>query len=244
MISLAIALAGLAAGTLIGMTGIGGVLLVPVLTEVGAMPADRAIGTSTAAFLLGGVAAAVMHLRHVAPAPRIMVPLCIAAIVGALTGAATIDYLTPQIVRWFISFLALFSGAFALVAPLLQKRFRDPRPWEMVVLGVLVGYGSAISGTGGPALLVPLLLILRTEIRLAVALGLLVQIPITLSATVINAHAGRIDYPLAMLLAMLVLVGTLAGGRLARYFSGRTLTLCVAVTLMGLGVWYGVGSSV
>ena len=189
------------------MTGIGGVLLVPVLTEVGAMPADRAIGTSTAAFLLGGVVAAVMHLRHVAPAPRIMVPLCIAAIVGALTGAATIDYLTPQSVRWFISFLALFSG------------------------------------TGGPALLVPLLLILRTEIRLAVALGLLVQIPITLSATVINAHAGRIDYPLAMLLALLVLVGTLAGGRLARYFSGRTLTLCVAVTLMGLGVWYGVGST-
>ena len=88
-------------------------------------------------------------------------------------------------------------------------------------------------------LLLPILLALRTPAHRAVALALVVQVPISLSATVIHAVAGRIDYPLAALLSALLLAGILAGAAVSRRLSGHGLKRVVAVMLIAVGVWYG-----
>ncbi|MBA2961775.1 MULTISPECIES: sulfite exporter TauE/SafE family protein [Ramlibacter] len=240
MVSLAVAAAAGVAGTLIGLTGIGGVLLVPALTEFAQVPVDRAVAASMFAFLLGGVLAAVQHLRHLDDAARrSALPLCLAASAGAVAGAATVQWLGPGPIRTFIALLSLGSGLQALRTPSLTASERQLAPGQLGGLGLLVGYGSAISGTGGPAMLVPLLLVLHVPVRLAIALGLAVQVPISISATVVHAVAGRIDFALAMTLAALVLAGTFAGSHASRQLSRHALTMAVAITLISVGIWYG-----
>jgi uncharacterized membrane protein YfcA len=240
--TLTVAAAAAVAGALIGLTGIGGVLLVPALTELATVPLERAIAASMMAFLVGGVVAASAHLQHKFLKRGLLVALCAAASVGALAGAASLEFLAAGAVRIFISLLALASGVHALAAPRAASGERIPSSATLGALGLAVGYGSAISGTGGPVILIPILLALGTPARVAIALGLAAQVPIALTATVVNAFAARIDFGLAGMLSALVLAGAVSGSALSRRLSRRRITVAVAITLIGVGLWYGLAT--
>jgi hypothetical protein len=235
---LTVAAASLAAGLLIGLTGIGGVLLVPVLTQAAGVPLDRAVAASLLGFLVAGIYAAFVHLRRARLEPRPVVVLCVTAAAGAAAGAATLDWLPANAVRLFIAVLCLASGLHALLLKALPFK-RTPSSPILGMLGGLVGYASAISGTGGPVTLIPLLLALRTPAAAAVALGLAAQLPIALSATVVYALEGRIDLRLGATLGALLVAGTYVGAKLSGRLSGRGLTVAVALTLVAVGLWYG-----
>ena len=235
---LTVAAASLAAGLLIGLTGIGGVLLVPVLTQAAGVPLDRAVAASLLGFLVAGIYAAFVHLRRARLEARPVVVLCVTAATGAAFGAATLDWLPASAVRLFIALLCLGSGVNALLKKHAAIK-RVPSVSILVTLGVIVGYASAISGTGGPVTLIPLLLALRTPAAAAVALGLAAQLPIALSATVVYALEGRIDLRLGATLGALLVAGTYVGARLSGRLSGRGLTVAVALTLVAVGLWYG-----
>lgn len=235
---LTVAATALIAGLLIGLTGIGGVLLVPVLTQFVGIPVDRAIAASLLGFLVAGIVAAFVHLRRARLEPRPLVVLCLAAATGALFGAATLDWLPALAVRLFIALLSLVSGLHALASkPSSGKGIPSTR--LLGVLGLLVGYGSAISGTGGPVMLIPLLLALRTPVAPAIALGLAAQLPISATATAIYALDGRIDLELGATLAAWLVAGSFGGALLSRRLSGRGLTAAVALILIAVGLWYG-----
>jgi uncharacterized membrane protein YfcA len=231
----------LAAGLLVGLTGIGGVLLVPVLTGMADVPLERAIAACMLALLLAGIYAALVHLRRARLPLRPVAMLCLAAASGAAFGAATLDFLPGTGVRLFVAGLALASGVHALLSRHSPGE-RIPATALLAALGLAVGYGSAISGTGGPVMLIPILLALRTPVASAVALGLAAQLPIAAAATVVYGAQGRIDVPLALTLAALLVAGTYAGARLASRLSGRALTAAVAWTLVGVGLWFGYAS--
>lgn len=233
-----VAAAALAAGLLIGLTGIGGVLLVPVLTQAAGVPLDRAIAASLLGFLFAGIYAAFVHLRRARLELRPVALLCLAAASGALAGAATLDRLPATAVRLFVALLALGSGLHAL-ASRHAPGDRIPSAPMLGVLGLAVGYGSAISGTGGPVMLIPLLLALRTPVLAAIAFGLAAQLPIAMAATAVYALEGRIDLALGATLGALLVAGTLAGATLSTRLSRRGLTAAVALTLIAVGLWYG-----
>jgi hypothetical protein len=235
---LTVAATALAAGLLIGLTGIGGVLLVPVLTQAAGVPLDRAVAASLLGFLVAGIYAAFVHLRRARLEPKPVVALCMAAAAGAVAGAATLDWLPASAVRLLIALLCFASGLHALLSKPLPKK-GSPSATSLAALGAPVGYASAISGTGGPVTLIPLLLVLGTPAAPAVALGLAAQLPIALSATAVYAFEGRIDLRLGATLGALLVAGTFIGARLSSRLSGRGLTRVVALTLIGVGVWYG-----
>lgn len=231
----------LVAGLLVGLTGIGGVLLVPVLTGVAGLSLERAVAACMLGFLFSGLYSAFVHLRRARLPVRPVVALCVAAACGAALGAATLDWLPGTAVRLFVAALALGSGLHALLArPAGGERM--PGAPLLAFLGLIVGYGSAISGTGGPVMLIPILLALRTPVAGAIALGVTAGMPITAAATAVYAAEGRIDVPLALTLAALLIAGTWAGARLSGRLSGRALTVAVAWTLIGVGLWFGLNS--
>jgi hypothetical protein len=229
------------AGLLVGLTGIGGVLLVPVLTGAAGLPLERAVAACMLGFLFSGLYAAFIHLRRARLPARPVAALCLAAAFGAALGAATLDTLPVLGVRLFVAALSLASGLHALASRHADGG-RVPGAASLGVLGLFVGYGSAISGTGGPVMLIPVLLALRTPVTAAIALGVAAGMPITLAATAVYAAAGRIDLPLALTLAALLIAGTWAGARLSARLSGRALTNAVAWTLVGVGIWFGYAS--
>ncbi|HEX6267072.1 MAG TPA: sulfite exporter TauE/SafE family protein, partial [Burkholderiales bacterium] len=186
-------------------------LLVPVLTQAG-VPLERAIAASLLGFLVAGLYAAFVHLRRARLEMQPVIMLCVAAAAGAAFGASTLDRLPAGAVRLFIALLCLASGVNALVS----RRPADthiPSSRMLGGLGLAVGYASAISGTGGPVTLIPLLLALRTPAMAAVALGLAAQLPIALSATMVYGMEGRLDPALGATLGVLLVAGTYAGAR-------------------------------
>jgi uncharacterized membrane protein YfcA len=231
----------LAAGLLIGLTGIGGVLLVPVLTGAAGLPLERAVAACMLGFLFSGLYSAFIHLRRARLPAHPVAALCLAAACGAALGAATLDWLPGLGVRLFVAGLALASGLHAL-ASRQPAGGRLPGTALLAFLGLLVGYGSAISGTGGPVMLIPILLALRTPVSAAIALGVAAGMPITAAATAVYAAEGRIDLPLALTLAALLIAGTWAGARLSVRLSGRALSAAVAWTLVGVGAWFAYAS--
>jgi len=202
------------------------------------MPLDRAIAASLLGLLIAGVYTAFIHLRRARLELRPVAALCLAAATGALIGAVTLDWVPATAVRLFVALLAFGSGVHALAFKHVPGA-SIPSPGALAMLGLAVGYGSAISGTGGPVMLIPLLLAVRTPAAPAIALGLAAQLPITLTATAVYAIEGRVDLSLGVKLGSLLIAGTFAGTLLSSRLSGRNLTVVVALTLISVGLWYG-----
>lgn len=235
----AVAATALLAGLLGGLTGIGGVIVVPALTEFGRVPVGAAIATTMFAFNFSGPLAAYVTLRRVRLGLRPVVALCVAAGLGSLVGTLTLEWLPSTLVRLFVAAAAVASGWHALVNPdRSSASVKLPGTTLLAALGLVVGWASAVSGTGGPVMLIPILLALGVPTATSVGLGLAAHLPIVAMASVMNIWAGRVDYALGVTLGALLVIGTLAGTWLSGRLSGRQLTLSVAVALIGVGAWY------
>jgi uncharacterized membrane protein YfcA len=229
------------AGAAIGATSIGGVLVVPALTTLLGVPLPEAIAASSLAFLVtgayaltGNASGALAHLRRDAP-------LMLTALLGAGAGAALTAWAPGEAVRGWIGLLALASGAHAL----WRLHRPDPRadhPWPglggQIALGLGVGLGSALSGTGGPVMLLPMLMLLRRPLSRAIVAAQVIQLPIAIAASGAHALAGRLDWRLGATIAVALLLGAWAGRRLARRANPRPLQAATAAVLLATGAWF------
>jgi hypothetical protein len=233
----------LLAGLFIGATGIGGVLVVPALTDGAGVAIDRAIAASMFGFLLTGIAAVALQRRIGEVRMRELSFLGLAALLGAASGAWIVEWLSAVYLRLFIAALAIVSGTHALAGrPAAQARPRNLSGPAYGCLGLLVGCGSALSGTGGPVLLIPILMALHVPIRNAIALAQAIQLPIALSATGVNAAHGRLDLGLGLAVGSVLVVGTVAGLGVSRRIESHALKKGVAYGLIALGLWYAYSS--
>ena len=196
----------LLAGALIGATGIGGVLLVPVLTHFGGVPLPQAIAAASLAFALPALVA----LRPLRRNPAQL-----------------------------ITALVLFAGVRGLITP------KNPTPGApplataaLLGLGVLVGVVSALTGTGGPVLLLPLLMLCRQPVTFAVVAAQAIQLPVALSSSAVHFAAGRVDWRLALVCGAVMLLGSLLGQRLSQRMNRQQLQRFVSVLLLIVGVWF------
>ena len=109
-------------------------------------------------------------------------------------------------------------------------------PLVLVPIGVIVGFGSALTGTGGPVLLVPLLVSLRMPVLSAVGASQPIQLPVAAFATIGYFLYGRVDFTLGAVLGLVAVAGVVMGTRIAHAVPARTLRLAVALALVGVGL--------
>ena len=242
--SVAVAIVVLLAGLCIGATSLGGVFIVPALTEFSAMAPQNAVAASSLAFLFPGLAAlaSAWHSRSLTKtAAGTLIAMSIGALAGAGLGAATLAWLPPRAVLAFVGLVALVSGLNALLRADATRHAAPPalRPWPLALIAAAVGCGSAWSGTGGPVLLMPALILLGQPIRVSIALAQLRQLPVALAATGANAIGGRLDVTLGISIGLLLILGWFAGMRAARSISIAWLTRLVALALILLAAWLG-----
>ncbi len=110
---LASAVAVLLAGWLIGATGIGGVLVVPVLNQLQGIALPQAIGAASLAFALPGIAAAWRLYKGDVPLPADTLALTAASLPGAALGALLVHHVATQWLLAGLALLALASGLWA-----------------------------------------------------------------------------------------------------------------------------------
>lgn len=231
------------AGVGIGATSIGGLFVVPALTVLAGLPLLTALAASSLAFVLVGVQVLLSRRQGLGGDVAQLAPLLGTALVAALAGVALAPFVPAGALRAWIGVLAVLSGLAALG---LRPRGTGSTGSELslrrqVVLGGVVGLGSALSGTGGPVMLLPLLLLGGHAPGPAVQAGQLVQMPIALAACAAHAVAGRLEPALGLGVGAVLVVGAVAGQALARRLPTRGLQRLLAAVLIATGVWFALG---
>ena len=111
----------------------------------------------------------------------------------------------------------------------------------MAAIGLGVGLPGGLLGVGGPVLAVPLMIVVGVPMLLAVALAQVQSVFIAAFATWGYALQGAIDWWLAVLVGVPLLVGTLLGWWIAQRVAPERLRGALAWVLMGLGLYLLLG---
>ena len=234
-----IGIIGLIVGVLIGSTGIGGVLLAPALDVFNNTRVHDAVPICMLAFVFSGLAGTAIYAKSRIIEWRSLIPLSIGAAPAAFAGAAAVPFIPATILKLTIAAMVIAAGVQALSVP----QNAGPHPCRfgdaaLVALGALVGFGSSLTGTGGPLILLPILLVAGSEVRQAVGIAQAIQIPIAVFATANNLVSGSIDLGIAVPVTVAVVVGVYLGSGLARRSSARGFRTFIGLTLLGAGLFY------
>jgi len=226
-------------GISIGIVGIGGIFLIPILTAAG-VGLEDAIGASLVAFTVTGLVATAIYGRRRAIDWRSTGLTSLGSVVGGPLGAKLSVWLPEIVVSVCFAAFLLMTGVTALArrgsadvggsAPAIG--------WPVLaVCGLVVGVGSGLTGVGGPAILVPLLLLLRFPSSAAIAISQPNAIAASASGAFGHLAFGRIDFLLAAGLSLVAGTGVALGAAIHQRIAAGTLRKVVAAACIGLGLW-------
>ncbi len=242
------ALLGLAAGTLVGLTGVGGGSLVtPVLALFG-VPAIQAVGTDLVFAAITKTCGTIAHRTQGSVDWRIVGLLAagscpVAALTAALL-AATDGHIETSVVQATLS-VALILTAFALCldrerVTRLARRARALRPLRpalTVVAGAVLGALVTLSSIGAGALAATLLAVLypRLQARRIAGTDIAHAVPLTLIAGGGHVWLGNVDGALLASLLVGSVPGIVAASLLANRLPERTVRSVLALVLFAVG---------
>jgi uncharacterized protein len=228
---------GLLAGLLIGAAGIGGVILVPCLVYFANVPVHAAVPAATMSFILTGLIGTLLYARAKSIRWEMAGWLSAGAMPAALAGASAANLASGAFLEAVIGLLTVLSGLNALLsnrkgagshaAPVSNR--------ALLLAGAITGFASALTGTGGPLVLVPLLMWLDCPVLTAIGLSQVIQLPISLLATAQNFYNGNLDPGLGGLLALGVPPGIWAGTGIAHMVPQAALRRMVSILLVSVG---------
>jgi uncharacterized membrane protein YfcA len=224
-------------GFLIGAVSIGGVLIVPLLVFLTGINIHVAVASVIFTAIFTGALGATMFARMGAVQWASCLWLSIGAMVGAYLGSAVLIQLPGGVVEALVGIMVLGTGINAIFSPDEPKNARAILPpLVTAVTGFVAAFGSAVSGAGGPLLLVPMLMWMRVPVITAIALGQVFQMPVGLFATLRNWQSGIIDFQLGFLIAACLLIGVFFGARFSARINAGAIKRILAVVLIGTGV--------
>ncbi len=235
---LLIALLGIASGLMIGCVGIGGVILVPALVFLAHVPIEVSIPAAMIAYIVSGVVATMIFARNKSIRWSMAGWLCAGAAPTAFAGAWAVSVVSPLLLETGLGLLTMFSGLNALRTEHASGDLASPvSNRNLLLVGAATGLLSSMSGTGGPLVLVPILIAKSVPILTAVGLSQAIQIPIGIAATLGNAAYGQLNLELGGLLAASLTAGTWYGAKLAHVVRRETLRRIVAIILVIVGLF-------
>ena len=233
-------LAGVAltVGIAIGAVGIGGVLLIPALEVLSPLSLRPAMATALFTFIFTGLVGTVAFQRRGSIDWRVTMPLCGGGALFGFAGAWVNARVATSGLALVLSLLILAAGVFALrgngnEAGASPARHRS----ALLVFGVgsITGFGSGLTGVGGPALSVPMMVLLGFPALTSIAASQVIQVLAAASGSVANLLHGQVDFRLAAGLTLFEVAGVWFGTRLAHAVDPRVLRRAVALLCIVVG---------
>jgi uncharacterized membrane protein YfcA len=229
-------LVGLITGTLIGTVGIGGILLSPLLTYLLGIELHLAMASSSFSFLFTGVIGTVSYAKRGSISWEMVKWLSLGIIPATILGAKINTILSTNLLTIVLAVLIILSGFNVLYKPppagSADQQLSRP---GLVLLGLGVGFGSALTGTGGPVLLVPLLVFMKFSPLAAIGVSQAIQLPVAAFATLGFFLYGQIDMMLGISLGLIQAIGVALGAKIAHNLPFEKLRQLVALALIGVG---------
>ena len=206
------------------------------MTFVGGVPVHVAIAAAMMAYIVSGLMATFVFVREQRENRSTAYWLWCGAMPAALAGAWAAKTIPSSVLEVAIGSLVLFSGLNAFWQERKQSAERRIGSATAAVLGGLGGFGSALTGTGGPLVLVPGLLWLGAPVLIAIRLGQAAQFPIASVATIGNFLYGELNLLIGAILLISVTTGSAVGTRVSQLLPRVILRRIVSITLVAIGV--------
>ncbi len=237
-----IGLVSLVVGTMIGATSIGGVLLAPGLNIVGHTSIRDAIPICMLAFAFSGFFSTIIYARRKVIQWASLGFLSLGACPSAFAGASIVGLVPVPALKLAIAVLVVVAGVQAVFGRRENQDERHIGSGSLIAVGAIVGFGSSLTGTGGPLILLPLLMLVSANLLQSIGLAQAIQIPIGLFASANNLIYGGIDLTLAPWVTALVVVGVCLGTTFVRHHSPAKIRPHIGFVLTTIGLFYGVNA--
>lgn len=241
---------GLVVGTLVGLTGMGGgVLMTPLLVLGLGMPATAAVGTDLAYSTVTKLAGAWQHYRQGTVDMRVVRALAIGSVPATLTAVAVLFVLHSVDTSAVDAALERFIGVMLVVAAslLLYKVLKSSTPStqieveqskelplrRLVAIGILGGFLVGFTSIGSGSLIIALLVVTIT-LSPDKLVGTDVAHAFLLVGAAAIAHVlflRDVDVALASKLLVGSIPGVLIGSRMAVRVPRRPLQTCLVLLL-------------
>ena len=242
---------GLLVGTLIGLTGLGGgVLLLPALIFGLDVPAIIAVGSDAAFNALTKIGAGFLHWRDGNVNWRLVSALALGSIPGAFGGVLLLARLRSvygsavnDILRSFIGVLLVSIPVLLLAAEPLEKyisRWKQSGPTSYTgisVIGLFSGFLVGMTSVGSGSIIMMLLLLLTTySPTMLVGTDIAHAVVLTGFTSLFHLRLGTVDPTLVFPLLIGSLPGSLIGVRLSNLIPKVWLkrTLCFILLVTGV----------
>lgn len=229
----------LVVGVLIGAVGVGGILLIPALNLLAPLSIQASMATALFTFIFTGIVGTWFFQRRGSIDWSVTLPLCAGgALFGAL-GAWANARLDAHLLGLILAVLIVLAGVYTLLGGGARRRawcHDQPRRRRALLfcIGALTGFGSGLTGVGGPALSVPMMVLSGFAPLTAIGASQVVQILASVSGSVGHLAHGIVDLELAALLTVFEVAGVWIGVHLAHAVDAALLrravgALCIAV---------------
>ena len=112
----------------------------------------------------------------------------------------------------------------------------------LALAGFIVGILSSISGLGGGFMIVPLLIFLGREAKLAVGTSFVFILVVAISSIISHYRLGNLDIKTGLTLGLGGIIGAQIGPQVLQYVSEQNFKRIFAVVLAITAVWIFVDS--
>ena len=217
-------------------------MLIPALSAFAGLSIHAAMATALFTFAFTGVTGTIMFQRRGSIDWRVTRPVLLGAVFFAFVGAWVNSLTGPGALALILAGIIIFAGVYTLARwhGMPHPAFAGhPRAQNflLLALGAIAGFGSGLTGVGGPALSVPLMVLCGFPALTSIGTSQVIQIVAAVSGTLANLKYGTIDYGVAATVTLLEIAGVFAGARIVHAVNADLLRKFVAVLCVAVGAW-------
>ncbi len=225
-------------GFLIGCIGIGGVLLVPFLTFGMGFGVHASIAAAMFGFIFVGMVGAVLYARHGSIEWSQALWMIAGAMPAAYFGSFLASVIPEHGLQLIIATLVLLAGLNALRRDSTDVADRQiSSRWVLLAVGAFTGAGSALTGTGGPLMALPVLVSMKVAAHSAIGFAQAMQTPLATLATIGNFLYGSVPVAVGATISAGLVIGGFVGAKLAHTIEPRIMRRLIAWVLVAVGLF-------
>jgi uncharacterized protein len=235
---------GFVVGILIGLTGVGGgVLLLPVLIFGLRVPAIVAVGSDAVFNFFTKIPASLLHLKKGTVRRKVVIALAVGSVPGSICGVQLLMHIRHLYGNGVNSFIKTAVGVLLIVIPMLllfQKHIEERvvnRPPSMkgfagmVGIGLLAGFLVGMTSVGSGSIIMMLLLLFYSfPPKINVGTDIVHAVILTGVTGLLHYELHNVDLNLVVSL----LIGSIPGGLVGSHLATRVPMLWLRRILCAL----------
>jgi uncharacterized membrane protein YfcA len=231
---------GFLAGFVDAIAGGAGLITVPTLLAMG-MPPHMTLGTNKFAATLGVFSSALTFVYRGFFKPWLWVAAIVATFAGALVGASATFIFSAQFLNYFLPIIIILVAVYMLLprdylTNAATGAFK-PRKRSSMLLGILIGFYDGFLGPGtGSIWTSAIIAVYKLDLLTASAVARFMNFISSITALATFMVLKDVDYSVAILLSLTLILGSLVGANAAIYFGARFIKPIFLVVAIGIAI--------